>query len=257
MTETTAITTQQQIQLAEIPPAPAGLATIEAEIQQFEFDWRKAQALSRSRMVPAHFQGKAEDCMVAVMMARQLGINDLLALQNIQLISGRPGFSASFAIGMANTRGPFAGPITWETKGKGDSLAVTAMATVRATGERVSATVSMEIAKAEGWTKNAKYRSMPEQMLRYRSATWLIRLHCPEVLLGMSTAEELADIQPARVSVEPEVQAAPLVADLNQQIRQRASTAENPEPVPAAIEETEPAAEPVAVDALEAADPFA
>lgn len=102
-------------------PAHA-LASIDSEIRQFEFDWRRAQAFSRSRMVPPHFQGKAEDCMVAVMMARQLGVDPLLALQNVQVISGRPGFSASFAIAMANTRGPFAGPITWQTQGQGDSL---------------------------------------------------------------------------------------------------------------------------------------
>lgn len=192
MTDSTALAVQQQE-----PLQPAGLATIDAEIRQFEFDWRKAQALSRSRMVPAHFQGKAEDCMVAVMMARQLGINDLLALQNIQLIQGRPGFSASFAIGLANTRGPFSGPITWSTEGSGDNLKVTARAVVAATGEEVSTSVDMSMAKAEGWVKNPKYRSMPEQMLRYRAATWLIRLHCPEVLMGLSSSDELEDIRAA------------------------------------------------------------
>lgn len=236
-----------------MPPAHA-LAPIDSEIRQFEFDWRRAQAFSRSRMVPAHFQGKAEDCMVAVMMARQLGVDPLLALQNVQVISGRPGFSASFAIGLANTRGPFKGPITWQTQGQGDSLSVTALATVRSTGEQVSATVDMAMAKAEGWTKNPKYRSIPEQMLRYRAAVWLIRLHCPEVLLGMTTAEELVDIQPATVRVEAEPKAAPLLADLNQQIRQKATAAVNQEPADVAMEETDPVTEPVEVVAQD--DPF-
>ena len=51
----------------------------------------------------------------------------------------------------------------------------------------------MAMAKADGWTKNAKYRSIPEQMLRYRSATWLIRLYCPEVTCGMQSTDELKD----------------------------------------------------------------
>jgi len=49
----------------------------------------------------------------------------------------------------------------------------------------------MEMAKKEGWTKNAKYQSIPEQMLRYRSAAFLIRLYCPEVMIGVPAQVEL------------------------------------------------------------------
>ena len=160
----------------------------------FEHTWRVATAFSKSTMVPPQFQQKPEDCMVALLLAQQLEVNPLLALQNVQVIHGRPGFSASFAIALANQRGPFIGPITWTTKGKGDALEVTAKATVKSTKEVVTNTVTMAIAKAEGWTKNSKYKTMPEQMLRYRSATWLIRSHCPEVLLGFDSAEEIQDV---------------------------------------------------------------
>lgn len=229
MTDSTALTTQQQPGAVQVMPAQ--LATIDAEIRQFDFDWRRAKAFSASRMVPQHFQGKPEDCMVAVMMARQLGVDPLLALQNVQVINGRPGFSASFAIGLANQRGPFTGPITWSSKGSGDSLEVTAQASVRATGELVTATCSMAMAKAEGWVKNPKYRSIPEQMLRYRSATWLIRLHCPEVLLGLHTDEEVETMnvrvvepkpQPSGNTATSNVKNDDMIGELNAAIRQSA-----------------------------------
>ena len=35
---------------------------------------------------------------------------------------------------------------------------------------------------------------MPEQMLRWRSATWLVNLYCPEVKMGFPTHDELIDI---------------------------------------------------------------
>ena len=162
----------------------------------FEHIWRVATAFSGSKMVPQHFQGKPQDTFVAIQMALQLQINPLLCLQNVAVINGRPSFSAQFMIGLANSRGPFAGPLTWHTEGKGDDLSVTCQATLAATGEVVSVNVSMEMAKADGWTKNAKYRSIPEQMLRYRSATWLIRLYCPEVTCGMQSSDELKDISP-------------------------------------------------------------
>lgn len=182
----------------------------------FEHIWRVAKAFSGSRMVPQHFQGKPEDTFVAIQMALQLDVNPLLCLQNMQVINGRPGFSASFAIGLANRRGPFLGPLTWSQTGEGDDLEVTCSATIEATGEVVSVSVSMAMAKAEGWTKNPKYRTMPAQMLRYRSATWLIRLYCPEVTCGLPATDELAQVQPVRVRPEP--QTSNTVEMLNQQI---------------------------------------
>jgi len=53
----------------------------------------------------------------------------------------------------------------------------------------------MKEARAEGWTKNPKYSSLPELMLRYRAAILLIRTHMPEVLNGLHTVEELDDIR--------------------------------------------------------------
>lgn len=192
----------------------------------FEHTWRVAKAFSMSQMVPPHFQQKPENCMVALMMAQQLEVNPLLALQNLTVIQGRPGFNAQFAIALANRRGPFAGPITWNSKGQGDSLEVAAQAVIKSTGEAVSVTVSMEMAKAEGWTKNPKYRSIPEQMLRYRSATWLIRLYCPEVLLGFGTGDELEDTvkggaaQVERVTVTAEPNSTgDLVKQLNAEVK--------------------------------------
>jgi uncharacterized protein YbbK (DUF523 family) len=44
---------------------------------------------------------------------------------------------------------------------------------------------------------------MPEQMLCYRAALFLIRRYCPEVLVGMPTDDEVSDITvPARGAAE-------------------------------------------------------
>lgn len=164
--------------------------------KSFEHTWRVATAFSKSQLVPDHFKNKPEDCMVALMMANQLNVDPYSALQNLQMIKGKVAFSSAFAIALANDRGSFAAPITWDIEGKGDSLVVTAKAKLKQTGEIVKVSVSMETAKKEGWTRNTKYQTMPEQMLRYRSATWLIRLHCPEVLLGMQASDEISDVEP-------------------------------------------------------------
>jgi hypothetical protein len=78
----------------------------------------------------------------------------------------------------------------------------------------ITATVSMKEAAADGWTRNPKYKSIPEQMLRWRAATRLINLYMPEVLFGLGVREE-AEVRPAQVTVES---SGSVVADLNRQI---------------------------------------
>ena len=95
-----------------------------------------------------------------------------------------------------NKRGPFTGPIQWRFEGEGDDRTCIAYATHRATNEVCEAPVSWRMVKAEGWLNKdgSKWKTMPEQMFRYRSATFLARLYCPEVMMGIRTVEELEDI---------------------------------------------------------------
>jgi hypothetical protein len=101
------------------------------------------------------------------------------------MIGGRPAYTAKFAVALANRAKVFAGPIRWKiNKGeKKEDLEVTAYAPLN-DGDIAEVTLSWKIAAAEGWTRNKKYSTIPEQMLRWRSAKWLIDLHCPEILLG-------------------------------------------------------------------------
>ena len=72
--------------------------------------------------------------------------------------------SSSLAIALANASGAFAGPIRYRIEGSGANLSVTAYAPTY-DGEIVENTVTMAMAMKEGWTKNSKYKSIPEQML--------------------------------------------------------------------------------------------
>ena len=62
----------------------------------------------------------------------------------------------------------------------------------------------MKMARLEGWTRNSKYTSMPEVMLRNRAATFFGRQFIPDLLLGVQTSEEVVDIQPLNVTPEIE-----------------------------------------------------
>lgn len=192
-----------------------------------------ADTLSRSELlVPAHLRGKPSDILLALSMAQLLGQPALVVLQSIYVLGGKPGWSAAFIIGLANNSGVFKGPIDWREKGEGDGLEVTAYAVLQ-DGREVAFTVSMKMAHAEGWTRNSKYKTLGPLMLRYRSATLLVRLYAPGVLMGLHTVEELRDVAAAAGAeeyvVEPQQEQRPRpVAQLEQ--RTEAVTVGSPEP---------------------------
>lgn len=218
MTESTALTTTT--------PAASALAFLH-DGAALDHRYRLAKAFSMSGMVPAHFQGKPEACLVAMLYAEQLGEHPMLLFQEISVINGRPNTSARFAISRANKSGLLQGPITWKSKGQDAALEVTASATLRDTGEVITATVTMKEAHADGWTRNPKYKSIPEQMLRWRAATRLINLYIPEVLFGLAVREE-AEVQKVTVREEP-AGGGTVVADLNRQIAAQV-VVDTPEP---------------------------
>lgn len=176
----------------------------------FEHIQRAGKMLAMSAMFPDHLKDPRDNQVtvangvLVLEMAHRMGRHPLMIAQSIYFVSGKPGWDAKFMIAMANESGVFKGRIKWDvTEDAKRGLTVVAYATLRETNERVDAKVDMAMAKAENWTKNAKYQSMPEQMLKYRSAVFLIRLNCPEVMLGMRTQDELEDIVAAEKDITP------------------------------------------------------
>lgn len=157
-----------------------------------------AATLARSQLLPAAFRGKPEDVFMAIMLARRMGEDVFTILSNVHFVNGKPGWAAPFLIARANGSGVFRDELAWETTGEGDELAVTCSGVLKKSGQRVAKVVSMRMARADGWTRNTKYTSIPEQMLSYRAATFLIRLYCPSILYGLHTTDEWEDVAASR-----------------------------------------------------------
>ncbi len=65
----------------------------------------------------------------------------------------------------------------------------------------------MATAEAEGWIarSGSKWKTIPELMLTYRAAAWMVRTNAPEIAMGLPTAEEVDDVvtlTPEQFSVE-------------------------------------------------------
>jgi len=158
---------------------------------------RVAQIFSNSKMVPPHFQGQPDNCFVALQMAYRMDLDPMTALQNIHIVSGKPGLSGALIIALINRSGSLSGPVRFRIEGKGETLSVTAFGMLKQ-GDEISFTVPWSMVVAEGWTKNPKYKTMPEVMMRYRAATFLARFHFPEVIIGMHSSDEWEDTTAAQ-----------------------------------------------------------
>lgn len=158
--------------------------------------WRMAKMFAGSKMVPEHFQNKPNDCCIAIQMALRCGADPMAFMQKCYVVHGRPSIEATLAVAMLHSSGLIRGRINYRMEGEGDKRKCTAVAILADTGAACENTVSVEIARKMGWyaKTGSLWPNMTDQMLMYRSATWLIRAYFPEVLFGLYTTEELRDM---------------------------------------------------------------
>lgn len=210
------MTTTQQAMVVQQPQQPTTLDYY-GTIQGFETGQRIAKMFAQSNLVPDTFKNDIGGCLIALEMAQRMRANVLQVMQSLYIVHGKPSFSSAFLIACFNQTKRFT-PIKYEFEGKEgtDAWGCRAVTTDKATGEEIkSVKVTIGMAKAEGWwskkdrqgRETSKWQTMPELMLRYRSATFLIRTTAPEIALGFQTTEEVLDItdQATIVSSEPKM----------------------------------------------------
>lgn len=162
----------------------------------FTLAWQAAQALSKSTLVPANFQGRPENVLIAVEQAQRLNVSPFMVMQNLYVISGRPSWSSKFLIAMINGSGKFDEELHFDESCDAQGNPYACLAWTMKNGRRVEGVkVDMKMAQAEGWlTKNgSKWKTLPALMLRYRAASFFANLNCPELTLGLYTKEEVED----------------------------------------------------------------
>jgi hypothetical protein len=122
----------------------------------------------------------------------------MFVMQQMHVIEGRPAWSGQACVALIKGCGQFRdvrhhmfgepGTPTW-------GCYVTAVR--RDTGELVTGSkVTIQLAIDEGWMdkKGSKWKTMPEQMLKYRAASFFAKIECPNVLMGFLTDDEARDM---------------------------------------------------------------
>lgn len=197
-----------QANLAQLRPQQATENTLPSvsvgltNLQSFELAQRAAKVLAASSLVPKEYIGNLPNCIIALNMAGRIGADPLMVMQNLVIVHGRPTWSSQFLIATFNSCGRFSA-IRYEFFGERntDSWGCHAVAIEKATGEKLIGTdITIALAKKEGWygKNGSKWQSMPQQMLMYRAASWLVRAYAPELSMGLHTADEAGDVYDAK-----------------------------------------------------------
>lgn len=188
------------VQVVKNSNAPMGVTAGFQSSEGFALLQRMANMFSSSSLVPRQFQGQNNlgNCVIALNMAQRLGADPLMVMQNLYVVYGTPSWSSKFMIAMFNQCGRYES-IHYEEIGKKgtDSQGVIAWAKEKSTGEILKGPeVTIKVAKDEGWYSKdgSKWKTMPEQMLRYRAAAWFVRTTAPELSMGLQTYEETIDV---------------------------------------------------------------
>lgn len=182
-------------------PAAAQVVNLPTTSDEASFNilLRKAKGYAQSTLVPKAYQGSVPNVLIAMQIANRIGADDLMVMQNLHIVQGRPSWSSSFLIATVNACGRFT-PMRFEVVGndpKRTDYRVRAYAEDKQTGEKcVGAWITWDMVKAEGWESKAgsKWKTMPEQMFMYRAAGFWARVYAPEVSMGIHATDEIEDV---------------------------------------------------------------
>ena len=171
---------------------------------------RAADMLSKTSIIPQSYQGKPQDCFVAIEMANRMGVSPMVVMQNMYVVKGKPSWAGQACTMLINSCVKFKDVKHIYTGEKGKpNRGCYVTATRISDGSQVDGVeVTMQMAQSEGWTSNSKWRNMPELMLAYRASAFFARVYCPEAMMGVQTAEEVYDADSTPINAATSLTAA-------------------------------------------------
>lgn len=153
-----------------------------AELKQMAYDY--AEFITKTGACPAIYKNKPMDAAAAIIRGTALGFDPDGALEAFFVIQGKTGMYARAMIAVAEN----VGCRVWEEEATDDSVTWCGIRPGDDKVERV--TWTMELAERAGYTRNAKYKTNPREMLRAKCQAELARIVAPGALMGLVSEAE-------------------------------------------------------------------
>ena len=161
-----------------------------------------AEAMATARItVPKHLVGSPGDCLASVMQAAQWQMNPYAVAQKTHVVNGALGYEAQLVNAVVSNSNLLDGRIEYQWDGdwkgvngkadKSDERSCTV--SCRLKGESMPRVLRVSMAQVGDVRNSPLWVSDPRQQLAYLATKRWARLHAPDVLLGVYTADELQD----------------------------------------------------------------
>jgi hypothetical protein len=152
-----------------------------------------AKLMAGGNFVPKHLRGVPGDCLAVVMQAARWGMDPFAVGNKTYFVNDRMGYEAQLVNAVVNSSNVLNGRLKVEWTGEGNNLECTVTGYIKGDPDPKTRRVKLNTIT----TRNSPlWKQDPEQQLAYFAQRAWARLHAPEVLLGVYTPEELAEIEP-------------------------------------------------------------
>lgn len=171
-----------------------------ATFSTFEDMFRFARAVVISGLAPKGMN-KAETVLVAMQAGMEVGFPPMAAIQNVNVINGRPSLGGDAALAVVRNSGELE---SYEETEDGENDGHGWTITVKRKGQTaISRTFTISDAKrARLWGKSGPWTEYPNRMLRYRALGFVLRDTFSDVLKGLHITEEFMGARDISAEVE-------------------------------------------------------
>lgn len=175
---------------------PIVVESKQTALQSFSDDWKIANQLAKSDIIPDNYKGKPQNVIIAVGLARQMNLPPFTVMQNLAIIRGKTSWSGSFCKTLIERTGKFRDLELNYIGEKGKDTYGCYLSAIRVSDGKLikGPEVTMKMAKDEKWTANSKWLTLTDLMLAYRCQSFFCRLYVPEAMNGIYTSEEVEDV---------------------------------------------------------------
>lgn len=160
------------------------------EPRNLEEAMRYADIMSKSSVIPKHYQGKPGDILVAVQMGAEVGLKPIQALQNIAVINGKPSIYGDACLALVKAHPEFEDIKEWY-----DDKTATAHCEIKRRGQSWHKTSfsSDDAKKANLLGKAGPWTQYEKRMKQMRARGFNVRDTFPDALQGLILREEAED----------------------------------------------------------------
>lgn len=185
------------VALEEVMPINAP-TYIQAQQQiSFKQMMEMSDMMAKSTIVPTTYRNRPENVFLALDLSNRIGVSPMAVMNGMEVINGRPSFSGSFMSALIKSSPLFSNvTLNWVGEPNSASWGCYVTATETRTGNLLKGTtITLQMAKNEGWLKNPKWVNLPELMLSYRAYSFFGRVHASELLSGIYDVDEMDDMR--------------------------------------------------------------